>query len=155
MLSDQVNAVPDGEEELLDPGVCLHHVVEVCHCSAIIIFRIEDPAVPQCVIGKYQAAVSQNPHRLLVVGTVVLFVGIHEDEVSLSIRQALQDIERLTHPESDLEAAGTPVEEALGDLCMLGIMLDSDNFTILRDGFGHYESRVAGKGSHINDVLCA
>jgi uncharacterized protein len=67
-LSDEVNAVRDGQDELLGPIVCLHHVVEFCHCSAIIIYRIEDPTVPQSIGGKYQAAVSQNHHRHLDLG---------------------------------------------------------------------------------------
>jgi hypothetical protein len=73
---DQVNAVTDGKEQLLGPIVCLHQFIQICHCSAFIVFRVKDPAVPQGIIGKDQAAITYKVNPELSANFCLWPVGI-------------------------------------------------------------------------------
>jgi hypothetical protein len=99
-LSDQVNAVPDGKEKPLGSIIGFHHLVEFCHSSAVIVFRIDflyyddDSKGLKCPPGSHMRrmnprdsfkheAVQVNRHRVLRRGMAygpLLPEGVLEDD---------------------------------------------------------------------------
>ena len=58
-FSEQIDAVTEGEEELLHPGVGVYLFVKDGYGLAVLIFRVKYPAVPQRIVDHNEAAFAQ------------------------------------------------------------------------------------------------